>query len=43
MKQDTDRRIVSGIFEPVKMARVKLFSSGKAFLNAENIRVCFRN
>jgi hypothetical protein len=42
-EQDTDRRIVSGIFEPVKMAKVKLFSSGKAFLNAENIRVYFRN
>ena len=37
MEQDTDRRIVSGIFEPVKMARVKLFSSGKAFLKTRKI------
>jgi hypothetical protein len=37
MEQDTDRRIVSRIFEPVKMARVKLFSSGKAFLKTQKI------
>jgi len=37
MEQDTDRRIVSGIFEPVKMARVKLFSSRKAFLQTWKI------
>jgi hypothetical protein len=37
MEQDTDRRFVSGIFKPVKMARVKLFSSGKAFLKTWKI------